>query len=359
MVGGSEPKIAFIAKDVQGDINLYVDGFFTGEPRSITKILLPEGDSTMEIKWSPDGRKLVFTNHDENQELWVFVYDSEENDFQRLYKVPAGRYVSDYKWSADHYTFIMQTVNARCCEPGWAYFQINFADGNLERVQGDGFWINSVSRANSQSICFVRTKQIQRMQSAGYREVCYFPEIGLYGGLKYEEHAVEYYLLSEDGQVQKTLLRFPTDFGTNGAIDLLLSPDKSRVLMIGEPLRLLGRDTERGIPFAIPISMTDISVGTAEPETLFYSGPIYEATPPPHELMSKLVYGWSPDSRSYLEARFFFDGYDRVNFTGRGEIIVINADSEDAVYSYDFPSDVVALITPYGSGFDIVWSSQP
>lgn len=313
----------------------------------------------MVIKWSPDGRKLVFTNKDENQELWVFVYDVAENTFQKFYKVPAGRYAADYKWSTGSDSITLQTVNAKCCNPGWAYFQINLSDGTIERLPTIGFWINSVTQVNSQSICFQRTKPVQRMQSAGYSGICYFPDMGLYGGLKNGENAVDYDLLSEDGQVQRTLFRFPVDFTTNGSIDLLLSPDKSRVLMMVEPLRMLGTNTEGGIPFAISISMTETSIGIADPGILYFEEPAYLATPPPHELMGRFVYGWSLDSKSYLEARFYYDRYDRSIFLAQGEFVIINAETGDVIYTYVFKSDLQPLTTSWGDGFHIVWSGQP
>jgi hypothetical protein len=197
------------------------------------------------------------------------------------------------------------------------------------------------------------------LRSAGYDGICYFPEIGFYGGLKYQVDSVDYDLLSEDGRIQKTLFRFPAGLFTNGYIDLLLSPDKSTVLMIGEPTRLVGSDMEGGISFAVPISMTGSSVESADPEALYYSEPPYLATPPPHELMSKFVYGWSPDSRSYVEARFHYDGYDRSTFLAQGEFLVINADSGDVIFTYGFPSDLQPFVAPFPGGFDIVWPETP
>lgn len=321
-------------------------------------MLLPEAEAPVQMKWSSDGRKLAFTNQDENQELWVFVYDVMEDNFQKLYKVPSGRYVSNYKWSPDDDVIILETVNARCCTPAWANFQISLSDGIIEQVQRESFSLSSITRVNNQATC-ARNSTIRFLQSAGYRETCYFPEIGLYGGLKYQSDSADYDLLSEDGQVQKTLFRFPTNFGTNGYMDLLLSPDKSRVLMIGETLRLLGSDTERGIPFVIPVSLTDSTTETMDPETLYYNEPVFEATPPPHILFTRYVLGWSPDSRSYVEARFYFDGWNRIDFTAQGEYVVIDADSGNVMFTYGFQNDLLPLTTPYGSGFDLVWTSHP
>lgn len=135
-------------------------------------------------------------------------------------------------------------------------------------------------------------------------------------------------------------------------ICLLASPDKSGVLVIGE--------VNGGIQFAIPIWMKDTSIETADPELFsLHLEPLYRTTPPPHELMSRYVYGWSPDSKSHAEARFYFDGYNRVNFTAQGEIVVINAESGDVLYTYSFQSDLQPLTAPFPGGFDIVWPAQP
>lgn len=361
IIGGSESKIAFIARDPQGVLNLYTDGFFTGQPKVITKILIPEKELFIELKWSPDGMKLAFTNDDENKERWVFVYDVVENSFQKIYKVPSGRGVGDYKWSPDHSTIKFSTWNSTCCNPGLAYFQVNLTVGTIERIQGDGFWINSVSHFNSQTVCGdYKNPVIRRLRSVGYDwRICYFPEMGLYGGMKYQADYVDYDLLTEDGQVQKTLYRFPPETYTNGYIDLLLSPDRSRVLMVGEPGRPVKDYMEPGIPFAIPVSMTDTSVETVSSETLFYSGNVYAMTPPPHELFSRSVYGWSPDSKSYLEARFYYDGYNSVDWIGKGEFVVINADTGDVIYVYSFQNDLQPITLVHGEGFDIVWPVQP
>jgi len=312
------------------------------------------------MKWSQDGRKLVFTNQDENQEKWLFAYDVVEQDFQKLYKIPTWRSVGDIKWNADGSNITISTVNSACCNPGWAYYRINLSDGTTEQIKGNGFWINSVSKVDSQITCpDYRDPTNKRLRSAGYDGICYFPDLGLYGGLKYQVDRVDYDLLSEDGQVQKTLVRFPPGMFTNGVIDLLLSPDKSKVLLTGEPTRLVTNYMEGGIPFAFPVSMTDPSVKLTSPETLYYDGPVYEANPPPHVLYRRYVYGWSHDSRNYIEVRVYFDGYDRVTYLAQGEFVIINADSGSVMYMYDFKDDIQPFITTWGSGFHIVWPGQP
>jgi hypothetical protein len=110
---------------------------------------------------------------------------------------------------------------------------------------------------------------------------------------------------------------------------------------------------EGGIPLAIPISMTDSSVATVDSETLFYKEPIYQITPPPHVLNHFYVYGWSPDSRSYLAARFYADSYNATDRTMQGEIIVINADTGEMVFSHNFPKDIHPYLNT--RSFDLVW----
>lgn len=350
VIGGSEPIIAFVAKDLQGNINLYIDGVFTKQPKTVTKILLPEKEAFIQLKWSPDGKKLVFTNRDENQETWMFVYDVIGNTFQKIYKVSMGRYVQEYKWSPDSTAITFETVNATCCTPGWAYSQINLKDGTVERVQGNSFWINNVTRVNSETVCYISTESLLHMQSIGYHNICYFPTLNMYGGLKYGKEAIDYDLLSEGGEIQKTLYRFPAGFTTNGEINLLPSPDKSKVLLFGEP--------NGGIPFAFLISMVDTSVETADPEAMFYEEPIFQLTPPPHSLFRRYVYGWSPDSKNYIEGRFYVDGFNRVNYTAQGEFVVVNSDFGEVTSKYDFPTDINPMLG-FDAGFDLVWPAQP
>jgi hypothetical protein len=359
IVGGGEAKIAFTAKDSQGNINLYIDGLFTMQPKLVSTINLPEQDQFSKMKWSPDGQKLIFTNGDDNQKRFLWLYDLATNTFQTLYEIPPGRYVEDITWPQDRETIIVTTANSRCCSPGLAYYQINLSTGTLNRLQLENAWINNVTRINNQAVCHdQRNPSVRLMQLNGHEGICYFPELDLYGGIKRGENWVDYDLLSEDGQVKKTLCRFPAGIYTNGAINLLLSPDQSRVLLIGTPTRLRGSYMENGIPFAIPIKLTDTFTNTIDPEALFYRESVIEATPPPHVLTIVYVYGWSPDSRNYAAARFFSDSYNRANYTAQGEFVIIHSDSGEVIHTYHFPGGLEQFLGDR-FGFDLVWPERP
>jgi hypothetical protein len=134
---------------------------------------------------------------------------------------------------------------------------------------------------------------------------------------------------------------------TNGVINLMLSPDKSRVIMIGEP--------NGGTPFAFPIVLGSTSIKSVDPEEFSDNTSVWKATPPPHVLTSILVYGWSPDSRSYLAARFYADSLNVADYTMQGEFVVINADSGDIVFTYNLQKDIHPFLTWAHFGFDLVW----
>jgi hypothetical protein len=320
----------------------------------------PSGEEFLSIvKWSPDVKKLLFVKGDEYKQRWLFLYNLITGEFRKLYLVPAGRYIHLINWSLGPDSVVLVMANEKPPGPALSYLQIDLKSGELTAASSKIYWfdINDVTRANSQTKCHDSSDPIiQRLQNAGYRKICYYPEIGLYGGSKESESGVDYVLLSKDGQVQRTLIHFPVNVSC-GTIDLLLSPDKSRLLLLGDPSRFLPsrRSWEGGIPIAIPISVIDSSIPTVDPETLFYNEPIFEITPPPHVLWRFLVYGWSPDSRSYLAARFYIDSYDATNYTAQGEFIVINADSGDIVFTYNFADDIDPFLTLF-SGFDLVWA---
>ena len=343
VIGGSEPKIAFLGKDLNGNFNLYTDGLFTGQPKIIKKFIPTEEDNFSTIKWSPDGKKLIFTNGDENQERWLFVFDVFTNDLRQLYKIPAGKYVDAVYWSEDNSIATIVTANLRPPGPNLAQYEINIIDGTSKRVQIGNFWINNVTRVYNQASCY---KNFGR-DLAKYKDVCYFPEIGLYGGFDHGENSSDYVLLSEDGQIQKILMKFPTAFNTNGAINLLLSPDKSQVLMIGQP--------NHGVSFVFPIALTSESIESAGAETFSdFDDLIFQATPPPHVLTQIDVFGWSPDSGSYLAALFYADSLNVINYTAQWEFVVVNADTGDFVKTYSIPNDIQPFLG-YNRGYDLVW----
>jgi hypothetical protein len=119
------------------------------------------------------------------------------------------------------------------------------------------------------------------------------------------------------------------------------------VLMIGSP--------NYGPSFAFPIILGSMSIKSFDPEPFAYDSSVWKATPPPHVLWDIRVYGWSPDSRSYLAARFYVDSYNATNGTSQVEFIVINADSGDIIFTYNFPDDIDPFLSLF-SGFDLVWT---
>lgn len=356
IIGGSEPLIAYMAKDKQGNLNLYIDGFFTEQPKLIMPIYLPEDTIISVIKWSPDGRTLAFGNGKENGDRWLIVYDLETDAFQDVYKVPSGRYVDQLEWSEDNNVLTFVTANLRPPGPNLAIRRINLSDLIYLPVEVENLWINNVTRVDTQARCHdTRNPVIRRLFKAGYQDICYFPEIGLYGAITGSEGGVDYVLLSEDGQVQKTLMRFPAEFSTGGSINLLLSPDASRVLMIGVPCRPSGDGRECGVSFAIPISMTETAIARSDAEELFYKESVLKMTPPPHVLHKVYVYGWSPDGRNYLAIREYLDQYVAESYKSPPECVVLNADYGDVIYTYQFPGDLQEVS---GFGYHLVWPGR-
>ena len=271
VTGGSEPLIAFTANDRQGNLNLYIDGFLTGKPEMITRITLPEEDPIPKVRWSPDGSKLAYTNANEKGERWLVVYDLVMNAFQEVYKLPSGRYVHQIEWSEDGTMLTFVTANMRPPGPNLATRRIHLPDLIYLPVEGEKLWINEVSGLNTHAQCFDNRRPVVRdLAKAGYRDLCYFPQLDQYGGLRYGDAGVDFYLFSQDGHEARMLARFPADFSTNGAIDLLLSPNQARLLLVAQPQRRTGSDTERGIPMAIAISVTESHTMTVSADALYY-----------------------------------------------------------------------------------------
>jgi dipeptidyl aminopeptidase/acylaminoacyl peptidase len=348
VIGGSEPKVAFAAIDLQGNKNLYITGLFTGQPKMVTHLLLPEKGSIPVIKWAPDGNRLLLVNGDETKQQWLYSYDLMTGAFRKLYFLREGRYIDSMTWSADGNSVVIVTANEKPPGPALGYAQIDLKTGELSPAPKGNYWINNVTRVSTQAICSngLDPKKIRKLD--GYRRICYFPQIGLYGGMQESEGSVEYVLLSEEGQVQDTLFSFPANFSTNGVINLLLSPDKSRVILMGQG---------NGAPyqqFAIPVVLGNTTTQSINPQILTYDSEIWKATPPPHVITSFFVYSWSPDSRSYLAARFYIDGTNTTDYTNLGEFVVIDADSGEIGFTYQFPKDIQPFYNSY-FGFDLVW----
>ncbi len=357
VIGGSEPLIAFIANDRQGNLNLFIDGFLTGKPQMITRITLPEEDPISKVRWSPDGRKLAYTNANDQGERWLIVYNLAMNAFQEVYKLPSGRYVDRIEWSEDGNILTFVTANMRPPGPNLATRRIHLPDLIYLPVEGENLWINEVSRLNTQAKCFDSSDPVvRRLSIAGYRDLCYFPQLDQYGGLYYGEAGVDYYLFSQDGQEARMMVRFPADFTTNGAIDLLLSPDRNRLLLVAKPQRSTGSDTWPGIPMAIPLLFTEPLTMTVAADVLYYPEPVFEKTPPPHAIGWKYAYGWSPDSRDILLVRIYHDGFDRTTYRIQGEFAIVDAASGEDVSVYTFPPDLQPQMS-FGFGYDLVWTS--
>jgi hypothetical protein len=123
-----------------------------------------------------------------------------------MYQIPPGRYIDSINWPPDSSSITITTANMHPPGPALAYLQIDLFDGKIKPAAKGNYWINNVTVVDNQAVCYDRLlnqldPKRRSLFLSEYHDVCYFPEIGLYGGLKRGEDAVDYVLLSKDGEV--------------------------------------------------------------------------------------------------------------------------------------------------------------
>jgi hypothetical protein len=286
-IGAIEPKIAFVGKDSQGNLGIYVDGLYTGKPEKISPVTVPEENAPyLALKWSPDGTKLMFVNNNEINRKSFFLFDSKTQDIQEITRVPSGQDVFGPNWSADGKFFYFSAASRS--HPQAVNYKLDLSTRGMSQTDeissiNNNSHVNSLANCNGQFPDGIRALTLGGVGGLGpngaiYDRICFYPALAQYGGLKYNEGSTEFNLLAEDGEVQKTLVTFPPNFFLNGSIDLSLSPDKSQLLIIGEG----GSDTAQA-PFAFPIQLTNVPL---DKSNLKLGGDNWSPLQ---------VYGWSPD----------------------------------------------------------------
>ena len=349
-IGSTEPKIAFVGKDPQGNLGIYMDGLYTRKPEKISPVIVPEDRAPfLNMRWSPDGKRLVFENNDELKRRSFFLFDIASNSVQEITRIPSGKYVFDFNWSLDGNTlyFGMASIGSHTIFLEDTYFKLDLSNGQISKAikfyppNNSNSHVNSGANCNSESFpSVIHELTFGGMGGYGrngviYDYICFYPELNIYGGLKYNEQTTDFVFITEEGEVGKILVTFPANF--YGGMDLRLSPDKSQILIIGE-----GGDDKKGGQFVYAAQLTSLPIDKSDPQILDTWHYIH-------------VFGWSPDSMNYLVAEVN-------NKIGEqeGHFEIIRASSGDVVYEYKIQNQVTPVFIVWrGAGFDMVWPVSP
>jgi hypothetical protein len=350
-IGATEPKIAFVGKDSQGQLGVYIDSFYTRKPQKIAPVTLSEDRAAyLSIRWSPDGRKLMFINNNELNRESFYLFDSTTNTVEEITRVPSGQDAFSFAWSVDDVFYFSAASRSR---PQAVNYKIDLTSRGMSQTN-EFHSATHNSHSNSSTDCGWETQPqtIRTLEMGGvggfgpngviYERICFYPDLSAYGGLKYNEETTDFVLLTEDGQEDQTLVTFPANFGLNGFIDLSVSPDASRVLVIGEGgIQDFGNGC---CQFAHLVDLSAAPLDKTDRET--FAGW-------PHFFH---VFGWSPDSMNYLIAE---RNWNIANPEDRFEII--RADSGQVVYEYRMPNQVTPVfsIGQVVYGYDMVWPVLP
>jgi WD40 repeat protein len=348
-LGASEPKLAFIGKDSQGTLGIYIDGLYTGQPEKISAVTVAEEDAPyLYLRWSPDGTQLIYENNNELNRRSLFVFDAASNGIREMTRIPSGKYVFDLNWSPDgNLYFAMASIGSGSIFLDELYHKLDVSTGQISRTK-EYYPANQNSHVHGLTTCnwqlfpdAIRALSIGGVGGYGpngavYDRICFYPELDSYGGLKYNEETTDFVLLTEEGQDDQTLAIFPANFGLNSSMDLSLSPDESQILMVGEGGVWSSDSQFSGGQFAYVIDLSSLPIDISDPEILGTWFPTH-------------VFGWSPDSKNYLVAKW------------EQQLLVMGAMLEEMVYEYPIPNEVTPLFVVSGgaSGFDMVWPPLP
>lgn len=326
-IGGSEPKVAFVGKDPQGNLGIYIDTFYTGKPEKISSVF-----ASVSMRWSPDGQQLMYWDENEYKSRGIFMYDVSTEVVQEVAKVPGGKDVFDFNWSSDG-NVIYFTAASRS-NPTAVHYKLDLSNGQVSETKGTSFSSNNSHVNSGATNCDQASypKAIYDLSLTGaYQIACFYPELNAYSGLEYNDKTTNLILFTQDGKIDKTLAIFPAMFWSNGYIDLLLSPDKSQILIIGE-----GQVTNGHTQFSYATQLANLPLDKSSPEIWKNWNPIH-------------VFGWSPDSLNYLVA-------DQEN-----QFAIIQASSGMVAYKYKIQNQVEPAfsIGQGASGYDMIWPVSP
>jgi WD40 repeat protein len=136
-LGASEPKLAFVGKDFQGNLGIYVDGLYTGQPEKISPITVSEENApNLLMRWSPDGNQLVFENNNDLNKRSFFMFDAASRDIREISQIPSGKYVFDLNWSPDgHLYFAMASIGAGSIFLDELYHKLDVSTGQISRTK--------------------------------------------------------------------------------------------------------------------------------------------------------------------------------------------------------------------------------
>ena len=344
-LGASEPKLAFVGKDSQGNLGLYVDGLYTGQPEKVASITESEEDATyLYMRWSPDGSQLVFENNNELNRRSFFLFDAASKEVREITRIPSGKYVFDLNWSPDgHLYFAMASIGAGSIFLDELYHKLDVSTGQISRTKeyypaNGNSHIRELTSCNWQSFPdAIRALTLGGVGGFGpngavYDRVCFYPDLDAYAGLKYNEQTTEFVSFTEAGEEEETFAIFPANFGLNASMDLDVSPDRSQMLIIGNGGIWSSDNQFHGGQFAYVIDLSSLPLDISDPEIL-------DTWFPAH------VFGWSPDSKNYLRAEW------------EQRLLVMGVMPGDISYEYKIQNGVTPLIAVSGnaSGFDMVW----
>ena len=337
-IGGSEPKVAFVGKDSQGNYGIYVDGFFTRQPKKIAPISVSdEYTPFLQMKWSSDGTKLIFIDGVPTAERSFFLFDAITGETREIAEAPNQEHIADLTWSQDGNEIFFTTFSSSNPASGWKLDLSSESFSETDEVPG----INSSFHLNTSINCDFSS--IPESIKSIYYEInldgiCFHPDLNAHYALRRNEDSTDLVLLSPSGEVGDTLVTFPAGFYTNGFISLLLSPDKSHLLIVGD-----GGIGTTGHQFAYTAPLASLPLDKSNPQ-LFD-----ESTASQHFVH---VYGWSPDGKNYLVASGLWTDY---------KFAIIWAGNGNVLYEYKVPAGIepAFFIIQSAYRYDMIWPVLP
>lgn len=345
-IGGSEPIVAFVGKDSQGNYGLYVDSFYTRRPKKIAPVPVFVNDrgfpyTYVPMRWSSEGKKLIFVNGELTKRSF-FLFDTITGEVREIAKVPNGQNpFGELIWSQDgnEIFFSAASPGSRASH----YWKLDLVSGKFTEITNEYYVVNSYFHVNSPINCNNSLPSIKSIKSFDHNneldKVCFYPDLNSHGALKRNKESTDLVLLSANGEVDKILVKFPAGFYTNGWIGLSLSPDKTQILIVGD-----GGIGVTGHLFVYLAQLISLPLDKSDPK-------LFQEYDPSQEMRIH-VYGWSPDSQDYLIASGSESDY---------KLAVIQAASGNILSEYRIPSEIEPAILIYQSviGIEMIWPSKP